>query len=140
MRPRAHGKRSLRKLTVIAIAVVLASTLLPVGVAGANHSPHTRCDPSGDSCISVKKINGVRRLRLGMLFRYFPKHMVCVKGPSGERTCHSYRTRKIRGLWGSSIDWRKNYPFDGRGIYRVAWRNEFGPHGSLKFHVRGGTS
>jgi hypothetical protein len=128
----------MKRLTVIALAVVVSATVLPAGSAVADHSPHTRCDPSGDVCVSVKKIDGVRRLRLAMLFKYFPKHEVCVKGPEGERTCHTYRTRRIQGLWGSSIDWRTNYPFQGRGIYRVVWRTESGFFAALRFHVRGG--
>lgn len=131
----------MRKPTIVVLALVVSATVLPVGVAGANHFPHTRCDPSGDSCVSVKKINGVRMLRLGLLFRYFPRHDVCVKGPDGGRTCHTYRTRKLpSGLWGSSIDWREHFPFQGRGTYRVVWRAQGHAVGFLKFHVRGGST
>ena len=130
----------MKKLIVFALAIVVSATLLPAATAGASHFPDTKCSSSGDYCVSVKKVNGVRRLRLGMLFEYFPQHDVCVKGPGGERTCHTYRTRKIGGLWGSSIDWRENYPFQGRGTYRVAWRSESGPLAALRFHVRGGAA
>jgi hypothetical protein len=121
---------------LIAIAVVLGATLIPAGSAGATHFPHTKCSSSGDYCVSVKRINGVRRLRLGMLARYVVKHQVCVNGPgAAPRTCRTYRTRKIGGLWGSSIDWRKRFPFLGKGVYRVVWRTDFGPLASLRFHV-----
>ena len=71
---------SMKKLIVFALAIVVSATLLPTATAGASHFPDTKCSSSGDYCVSVKKINGVRRLRLGMLFEYFPKHDVCVKG------------------------------------------------------------
>jgi hypothetical protein len=126
----------MRKLTIVALAIAVSATVLPAGSAGASHFPHTRCDPSGDSCVSVKKIDGVRILRLGLLFRYFPRHDVCVKGPADERTCHTYRTRRLHGgTWGSSIDWRANYPFEGDGIYKVSWRVDGSSIGALKFHV-----
>lgn len=129
----------MRRFAIVVVAAALAAMVLPVGVAGANHLPHTRCDPSGDTCVSVKKIDGVRRLRLGMLFKYFPKHQVCVKGPDDERTCVGFRTRRLNnGLWGSSVDWRAHYPFGGRGIYRVVWRTQGRFFTSLRFHVRGG--
>jgi hypothetical protein len=97
--------------------------------------PHTWCSPSGDYCVSVKKVDGVRRLRLGMLAEYYREHEVCVRGPEDVRTCHAYRTRRFGELWGSSVDWRKHYPFQGPGIYRVEWRTEFGRLTSLKFQT-----
>ena len=125
----------MKKLIVIAVVVVLSATVFPAGFAAATHFPHTRCSSSGDYCVSVKRVEGVRRLRLKMLFRYFPRHEVCVKGPEDIRTCHTYRTRKMSdGLWGSTIDWREHYPFQGRGVYRVAWQTESGPLSRLKFH------
>jgi hypothetical protein len=126
----------MKKALVVATVFVISTTVLPAGSAGATHFPHTRCDISGDSCVSVRRINGVRRLRLLLLFRYFPKHEVCVKGPEGDRTCHTYRTRRLfGGGWGSTIAWREHYPFEGRGVYRVVWRSHGQPVGSLKFHV-----
>jgi hypothetical protein len=126
----------MKKALVVAAVLVMSATLIPAGSAGATHFPHTKCDISDDSCVSVKRINGVRRLRLLLLFRYFPKHEVCVKAPEGERTCHTYRTRRLYGGgWGSTIAWRKHYPFEGRGIYRVVWRTQGTPVGTLRFHV-----
>jgi hypothetical protein len=121
------------------LALVLVASTFPAGVAGASEFPHTKCDPSGDSCVSVRKIKGVRMLRLVMLFRYVKKHQVCVKGPHGKRTCHTYRTRKFNGWWGSSINWRKSFPFEGPGVYRVTWHAP-SSWGSLKFRVRGGAT
>jgi hypothetical protein len=129
----------MRRLTIAALVLVVGTGMLPTGSASADHFPHTKCDPSGDSCVSVRKIDGRRMLRLGLLFRYFPKHEVCVKGPDGGRTCRNYRTRRMStGIWGSSVDWRENYPFQGRGTYRVVWRAQGHAIGVLKFHVRGG--
>jgi hypothetical protein len=126
-----------RRTAAVIVAFVFAAAILPTGVAGATHHPHTKCSPSGDYCVSVKKIDGVRMLRLGMLFKYFPKHEVCVKQKGAdERTCITYRTRKLSsGLWGSSVDWREHYPFEGRGVYRVAWRAQSRWLTSLTFHT-----
>jgi len=137
VRSGSEGGGSVRTLTIATLAVVVVLTVVPAGSATATHFPHTKCSPSGDYCVSVKKINGVRRLRLGMLFKYFPKHEICVKKRgAASGTCHTYRTRKgSSGLWSSSIDWRKNYPFQGRGVYRVVWRTDSGPLTSLRFHV-----
>jgi hypothetical protein len=126
----------MKRPTALAIALIVGAAVLAPGSAGATHFPHTRCDPSGDTCVSVKKINGVRLLRLGMLFKYFKKHEVCVKGPGEPRTCNNYRSRRLSsGLWGSSVDWREHYPFLGPGLYRVAWRAQGHAVGWLKFHV-----
>lgn len=125
----------MKKGTIVALALLVTATLFPINSAVADHFQDTKCASSGDSCISVRKVDGIRRLRLGMLSRYFPRHEVCVKGPNDDRTCNTYRTRKLGGAWGSSVDWRENYPFEGRGIYVVKWRSSFGPIGFLKFHV-----
>ena len=126
----------MKRTTVLVLAIAVTVTMLPAGSAGASHYPHTKCSSSGDYCVSVKKIDGVRRLRLAMLFKYFRRHEVCVKGPEDVKTCHTYRTRRLAsGLWGSSIDWRANYPFQGDGRYRVSWRTRSGPLTALKFHV-----
>jgi hypothetical protein len=114
----------------------MSAIVLPARTAGASHFPHTKCASSGDYCVSVKKIDGVRKSRVGML-RYFRRHEVCVKGPTGERTCHTYRTRRLfNGAWGSSIDWREHYPFEGHGVYRVAWRSRDRTFATLRFHTR----
>lgn len=132
----------MRKLVAAAALVGLVAGLLSSGVALGEEFPNTRCDPSGDSCISVKRINGVRRLRIGMLFRYVPRHDVCVRKVEprrGDRTCHTFRARRLpSGLFGSSVVWRDHYPFEGRGVYRVSWFSGGQPWGALKFRVRGG--
>ncbi|HWC71344.1 MAG TPA: hypothetical protein VG993_09310 [Actinomycetota bacterium] len=126
----------MRRMTVVTVVLVIAGAALLTGSASASHFPHTKCSPSGDYCVSVKKIDGVRRLRLAMLFKYFPKHEVCVrKKGADQRTCHTYRTRRIGGLWGSSIDWRQQFPFEGRGVYRVSWRAQSRWLTSLTFHT-----
>jgi hypothetical protein len=130
-----------KKMVVAALFMGLVAGLPSAG-AIAGEFPHTNCDPSGDSCISVRKIDGVRRLRIGMLFRYVRRHDVCVRKVEpqrGDQTCHTYRARRLHGgLFGSSVDWRENYPFEGRGVYRASWWADGNPWGALKFRVRGG--
>jgi len=131
-------------VTKVVVAVLLAGMVagLLSTPAVAGEFPHTRCDPSGDSCISVRKIDGVRRLRVGMLFRYVRRHEVCIRKVEpqrGDQTCHTFRARRLHGgIFGSSVDWRENYPFEGRGVYRASWWSDGNPWGALKFRVRGG--
>jgi hypothetical protein len=133
--------QAVKRLIIATLLVGLVAGLFSA-TAAAEEFPHTRCDPSGDSCISVRKIDGVRRLRIGMLFRYVPRHEVCVRKVEprrGERTCHTYRARRLpSGLFGSSVDWRAHYPFEGRGVYRASWWADGHPWGALKFRVGGG--
>ena len=77
-----------------------------------------------------------------MLFRYVPRHDVCVRKIEpwrGDRTCHTYRVRRLPGGgFGSSVAWRENYPFEGRGVYRASWWSDGQSWGALKFRVGGG--
>jgi hypothetical protein len=129
-----------KKQIAAAVLFGLMVGLLPAGIGVAAESPHTKCDPSGDTCISVKRIEGVRRLRIGMLFRYVRRHDVCVmkvEPRRGQQTCHTYRARRLfSGLFGSSVAWREHYPFEGRGVYRASWWSDGNPWGALKFRVR----
>jgi hypothetical protein len=122
------------------VVVALLVGLLPTGwSATAREFPDTRCDRSGDGCISVKRIDGVRKLRIVMLFRYVPRHEVCVRKVEpqrGDRTCHTYRARRLfGGGFGSSVAWREHYPFEGRGIYRASWWSDGQSWGALQFRV-----
>jgi hypothetical protein len=53
----------MRRIVVLALTVVLLA--LPLR-AEAGHRPTTHCSPSGDICQSTTKVNGFRRLRIGL--------------------------------------------------------------------------
>lgn len=130
--------RSITRAASAAIAaVVLATTLLAVP-ASAHHLPLDACSPSGDICKSVRKVNGERRLRIFMAAEYFERFRLCVTGPADEPTCHTYRVRDLGPIFGSSIRWRANFPFEGDGAYTVVWKFIGGGRigRALGFHVK----
>lgn len=55
------------------IVTVAAASLLAAMVPGpeARNRPTAYCSESGDVCQSVRKIDGVRRLRITLAARYF---------------------------------------------------------------------
>lgn len=108
--------------SVVALLATLAVVAGPAGPAAADHLPLDACSPSGDVCKSVRRVDGVRRLRIMLAADYFERFRLCVTGPSGSPTCHTYRIRDLGATFGSSIAWRANFPFEGRGDYKVVWK------------------
>jgi hypothetical protein len=86
----------------------------------------------------VRKVDGVCRLRIGLAAKFFERHRLCVTGPEDEPTCHTYRIRDLGATFGSTIAWRKNFPFEGEGAYTVVWKFIGGGRigRALGFHVK----
>jgi len=106
-------------VTLLAVLVVVAGPTVP---ASASRLPLDACSPSGDVCKSVRRVDGVRRLRIMLAADYFERFRLCVTGPDASPTCHTYRIRDLGATFGSSIAWRANFPFEGRGDYKVVWK------------------
>ncbi|MGZ8580901.1 MAG: hypothetical protein ACXWW9_06420 [Actinomycetota bacterium] len=106
-------------VTLMTASLTLALTVAP---ASAQHLPSEACSPSGDVCRSVRKVDGVRRLRIFLAAEYFERYRLCVTGPDDTASCHTYRIRDLGATFGSSIAWRANFPFEGPGAYTVVWR------------------
>lgn len=121
-------------VTLLAVLVVVAGPTVP---ASASHLPLDACSPSGDVCKSVRRVDGVRRLRIMLAADYFERFRLCVTGPDASPTCHGYRIRDLGATFGSSIAWRANFPFEGRGDYKVVWKFIGGGWigRALSFHV-----
>jgi hypothetical protein len=80
------------------------------------------CSPSGDFCTSVTKSGGDVLLRIGT-FAFSGRYTLCVIPPRGPRVCKRFRLRAGRfGIHKSTVSWRRQYPNQGRGLYRVRWR------------------
>lgn len=119
------------------LSIARLAMMLSAAPASAGHHPSEACSPSGDVCKSVKKVDGVRRLRIALAAEYFERYRLCVTGPDDMASCHTYRIRDLGATFGSSIAWRANFPFEGPGAYTVAWKFiEGGRIGrALGFHV-----
>ena len=126
---------------VAALTGALAITTLTGALASASHLPREACSPSGDVCKSVRKVDGVRRLRISLAAEYFERYRLCVSGPEDVATCHRYRIRDLGASFGSTIAWRANFPFAGSGAYTVVWKLIGGGRigRALGFHVHAGT-
>lgn len=108
--------------SIVTLLIVLTVVAAPTGAASAGHLPLDTCSPSGDVCKSVRRVDGVRRLRIMLAADYFERFRLCVTGPEDSPTCHTYRIRDLGATFGSSIAWRANFPFEGPGDYKVVWK------------------
>jgi hypothetical protein len=121
--------------TILAALAVIAALLAPAPVA-ANHLPQSGCSPSGDVCKSVKKVDGVRKLKITLQAEYFTRYKLCVEAPDGSTTCKRFRIRESGDAYGSTVRWRKHFPHEGEGAYTVTWRAGGSRLGRrLGFHV-----
>lgn len=108
----------LRVLLVTAMAASLVALQPP---ASAHHGPNLYCSKSGDLCQSVRKTDGVRKLRILLAAKYFSTYRLCVRN-SEERVCQRFRIRKrANGTFGSSVRWRRHPAFGGSGAHTVSW-------------------
>ena len=106
-----------RLLTLFAVALT-AAVVGPVSSATARSA---YCSPTGDYCTSIVKRGGVVNLRIGTQAAYFRRYRLCVSPPTGRRTCRTFRLRRDRRIYGSTVRWSRYFPNRGRGTYRVAW-------------------
>jgi hypothetical protein len=109
-------------VTTRLVAFAIAAVALIVSPASANHRPNSSCSESGDVCISVKKVNGVRKLRITLGAKYFDRYKLCVTTPDDERTCKRFKIGKSGGVYGDSVRWDTHFPDGGSGAYDVVWR------------------
>ena len=119
------------KLLALAAGVGLAALML----ASPASAKEAYCAHTDDFCTSVKRVNGVRVLRVET-FTFTGRVKICVKGPTGARVCHRFRLLKSGDLYTAKARWGTSYPNRGRGLYRVTffWRStKLGP--ALSFRV-----
>lgn len=127
---------ALKALLITVVAASLVAFVAPE--AGAHHRPNEWCGSSGDICQSVRKVDGVRKLRIDLAARYFGVFHLCVLDPSGYEWCAPYRIReRPDGTFGKSVAWFKHWDEREPGAYRVVWKVDGRRVGArLGFHIR----
>lgn len=126
----------LRKILVTFVSAALLAVPHP---AHAHSHSSAYCSADGEVCQSVGKVDGVRRLQIRTLGDYFDRYRLCVTAPDGSRACHLFSMRKTtNGSFASSIKWRRQFPHNEAGTYKVKWRLPSGDRigKKLEFHVR----
>jgi hypothetical protein len=113
----------LHTLRMVAITCAAAVLVVAAGPAAeAQHRPNIYCSESGDLCQSVRKVDGVRKLRILLAARYFETFHLCVDRPDGVRLCAPYRIRaRNDGTFGRSVNWFKDWGGRYTGAYTVSW-------------------
>jgi hypothetical protein len=120
-------------LTRSALLVAIAGLCVLAPSAGAQTS---YCSPSGDLCTGIVRPGDDAILRIAT-FAHRGRYRLCVTAPDGSRTCKRFRLRRISGdLHGSRVGWRRHFPHEGPGVYRVRWQQSGGNLGPrLRFRV-----
>ena len=97
---------------VAAIAVALPAT------AQARSS---YCSKSGDVCYGVVKGSSPIKLRLALAAKYFNEFRICLRGPSGQRDCKTFKVRRLKGgIYGRTVKVAKHFEFLGKsGEYKA---------------------
>jgi hypothetical protein len=121
--------------TITRSALVLAI----VGLSGSASSAAAQtsyCSPSGDFCTGIVRPGDDAILRIAT-FAHRGRYRLCVTAPGGARTCKRFRLRRRSGdYYISRVRWRRHYPHEGPGIYRVRWQQFGGNLGPvLRFRV-----
>ena len=126
----------MKKLVGLMGLVMLVSL---VQAATAGHAPNSHCSESGDVCLSTRKVDGKRLLRIVTTAKYFETYKLCVKAPDESRTCRRglMRDSDGDGVWTGSMNWAKRFPNKGPGAYTVRWTAEGYRSPRLGFHVSG---
>ena len=126
----------MKPIRLILAAGTVVSVLVVVP-ASADHADKDYCSPSGDVCASTKMVNGVRKLRISTVEKYFSRYVLCVTAPDETRECKTFRIERQGQTYGDSVRWRARFPWEGRGDYYVRWRaNGDNITPKLGFHIR----
>ena len=126
----------MRRIVTLTLMATLLLLALP-RAAEAHHLPNSYCSSTGDICQSVRRVNGIRMLRISLAAKYFNRYTLCVKAPDGTRACHRSYIHDQGVTFGSSVRWHRHFPNKGPGAYVVTWSS--GGHrvgARLGFHVR----
>lgn len=109
-------------ITVTVCASLLLAVLPPP--AQADHKPTSYCSETGDICQSVRKVDGVRKLKIVMTAKYFGRFYLCVLPSKLElQECRKFRVKAWDdGLYGRSVPWPRKWDLSDKGAYTVKWR------------------
>jgi hypothetical protein len=124
-------------------AVVVSLALLSAASASAAYKPERYiakyCSPTGDLCYGIFRLKSNDRIvfQITTQERYFARYRVCVKAPTGAKTCRNFPINSQTPVHGSLVYWRRNFGDHGPGVYRVTWSQHgtrLGP--TLRFRRR----
>ncbi len=123
--------------TALLCAIVMVASLLIAVPVSAHHVAPSSCTPSGDQCVSARKVDGIRKLRIGLAGPYYQRYRLCVRAPGGTRSCKRFSIEKDGYFYGDSVRWARQFPRKGPGRYTVTWRHSGGVlAGRAGFHIR----
>ena len=116
-----------------------ALCLLVVGCAlgvfaGAAAGRARYCSPTGDLCYGAFGKGANVHLRITLMAGYFTHYRLCVTGPDRKTDCRVFTMHKAsHGLYDSSVDWSRHFPFRGAGTYHARWYWGSGPGTRIDF-------
>lgn len=124
------------------LAVLTAAAIAAVPNASVDRTIASYCSPTGDVCYGVFNRSGKVYLRITTAAHYFNRYTLCVRllggtGAEGARRCGSFPMFGQSGsMWGSTVNYARQFPVTVRGRYRVTWKLASGPLGpSLYFRL-----
>ncbi|MEA2461232.1 MAG: hypothetical protein QOH90_1409 [Actinomycetota bacterium] len=124
----------MKRIALLLAAVTGALLLQPA--ASAHHRPSSSCSESGDVCVSATKVDGVRKLQIGLAAKYFDRYQLCVTAPDKSVECHRFAIgKRANGSFGDSVRWGVWYEDGGPGAYTVRWKNAGNTLGTAGFHT-----
>jgi hypothetical protein len=121
--------RLFRAISALTMLVAVSGSLVAVA-AGASRPKviASYCSPSGDVCLGVFKRANVIYLDISTAARYFARYDLCVRlkgvgGAAGLRRCGSFPVFRRSGfVWGSSVNYARQFPVADPGTYCVTWK------------------
>jgi hypothetical protein len=123
------------KKLIAALTVALCSVLV-VPPVQAHHEPNSGCSESGDVCLTTNKVDGIRKLRIGLAAQYFSQYKLCVEAPDESKVCKVFEIEDTGAGYGDSVRWARQFPRKGPGAYTVRWRQGGSLLGTRGFHVK----
>ena len=89
-------------------------------VAGGAAGRARYCSPTGDLCYGAFGKGANVHLRITLMAGYFTHYRLCVTGPDRKTDCRVFTMHKAsHGLYDSSVDWSRHFPFRGAGTSRA---------------------
>lgn len=112
----------IRHLMIVALSATMLLAFVTVP-AQAHHKPTSHCSETGDICQSVRKVEGVRKLRLVMTDKYFGRFHLCISQSNQVSECWKFRVKALDdGLFGRNVRWPGKWGSAVKGAYIVKWR------------------
>ena len=105
----------MRTKTLAALVVALALLAMTPSLADARS---VYCSPTGDYCESAVREGSDVILQM-KTFSFTGVIEVCVSKRS--TVCRTSRMRRSKGIYVSRVSWKRRFPSQGSGTYRVRW-------------------